>query len=312
MLNYDYIIIGAGAAGIQLVDKLLKDDFFRSKTILLIESNRSKKNKMWSFWEKEHSFPDDFYKKKWDFAEIGKEKLTSYSLHPYTYCTIDSTSFITKQLEAFENFSNFNLLEDRVLEVDKTQNLVLTENQEIHGEYIFDSRPEKIKDLKPYHIWLKQHFIGLTIETDQDVFDTNSVRFMDFSVAQKNNTRFMYVLPFSKRKALIEYTLFSKDELSEEEYEKSIFDYIKNDLKLSKFQLIEKEQGVIPMTTYPFENKNSGNYIKLGTAGGWTRASTGYTFKNIERKVDLLVKQLKRGDLNPKSYLRIIKSPINR
>ena len=49
---------------------------------------------------------------------------------------------------------------------------------------------------------------------------------MDFSVAQKGNTRFMYVLPTSENEALLEYTLFSKDLLLKEEYEVEIQHYI--------------------------------------------------------------------------------------
>ena len=50
---------------------------------------------------------------------------------------------------------------------------------------------------------------------------------MDFSVDQKDEIRFMYILPFSKNKALVEYTLFSKELISDNEYEKEIKSYLK-------------------------------------------------------------------------------------
>ena len=47
---------------------------------------------------------------------------------------------------------------------------------------------------------------------------TQAVEFMNFDIPQIGNTRFMYLLPFSPTKALVEYTLFSKDLLEKEEY----------------------------------------------------------------------------------------------
>ena len=111
---------------------------------------------------------------------------------------------------------------------------------------------------------------------------------MDFSVAQKGNTRFMYVLPFSQNEALIEYTLFSKELLEKSEYEIAIKEYIQQ-LGITEYEIIEKEHGNIPMTCYPFWKNNSKNVINIGSAGGWTKASTGFTFKNTIKKSKLLM-----------------------
>jgi lycopene beta-cyclase len=111
---------------------------------------------------------------------------------------------------------------------------------------------------------------------------------MDFSVEQKGNTRFMYVLPTSEHEALLEYTLFSKDLLHKEAYESEIKNYITN-LGITEYEIIEKEQGNIPMTCYPFWKHNTKNIINIGSAGGWTKASTGYTFKNASKKSKALV-----------------------
>ena len=101
----------------------------------------------------------------------------------------------------------------------------------------------------------------------------------------------MYVLPTSKNEALIEYTLFSKDLLSKEEYETEIELYIKN-LGITEYEIIEKERGNIPMTCYPFWKNNTKNSINIGSAGGWTKASTGFTYKNVTKKSKELVRFL--------------------
>jgi lycopene beta-cyclase len=98
----------------------------------------------------------------------------------------------------------------------------------------------------------------------------------------------MYVLPTSKNEALLEYTLFSHKHLNNREYETEIKSYI-DKLGITDYEIIEKEKGSIPMTCYPFWKKNTKNVINIGTAGGWTKASTGYTFKNSSKKSKALV-----------------------
>jgi lycopene beta-cyclase len=125
--------------------------------------------------------------------------------------------------------------------------------------------------------------VGWFIKSEEAVFNTEQATFMDFSVAQKGNTRFMYVLPTSKIEALVEYTLFSKSLLKQNEYESEIENYIQK-LGIENYTITEKEQGSIPMTCYPFWKKNTKRVLNIGTAGGWTKASTGYTFKNSNKK----------------------------
>ena len=66
-------------------------------------------------------------------------------------------------------------------------------------------------------------------------------------------------------------------------------------LGITEYEIIEKEQGNIPMTCYPFWKHNTKNIINIGSAGGWTKASTGYTFKNAYKKSKVLVQFLEKN-----------------
>ena len=74
---------------------------------------------------------------------------------------------------------------------------------------------------------IQQHFVGFFIKTKEKVFDDSAATFMDFTVSQNGNTRFMYVLPYTKNEALFEYTLFSKDLLSYDDYVIEIENFFK-------------------------------------------------------------------------------------
>ena len=124
---------------------------------------------------------------------------------------------------------------------------------------------------------------------------------MDFTVSQKNNTRFMYVLPFSATEALVEYTLFSPTVLQKEEYEQEIRAYLLAK-GIEDFEVTASERGNIPMTVYPFWKKNTQRVLHIGTAGGWTKASTGYTFKNATKEAKRLVNVLQKGDIDFRNF----------
>ena len=118
---------------------------------------------------------------------------------------------------------------------------------------------------------------------------------MDYRLKYQNTTSFIYVLPVTARKALVEYTFFSPELVDEDVYEENITNYIEKILQIEQYEILEKEAGNIPMTTYPFEEQNSEYLTKIGTAGGWVKASTGYSFKNTERIILKVLENIKSG-----------------
>jgi len=145
---------------------------------------------------------------------------------------------------------------------------------------IFNSIP---KQTSSANLKLLQHFKGWIIETDNPVFNSTEATFMDFRVHQVHGTTFAYILPFSTTKALVEYTLFTKNVLKEEQYDEELRNYIGQVLDISDYKILETETGIIPMTDEPFYFYDDGAY-QIGTAGGQTKASSGYTFQFIQKQ----------------------------
>lgn len=116
---------------------------------------------------------------------------------------------------------------------------------------------------------------------------------MDFRVDQRQDARFVYVMPFSNNEALIEYTVFSKEKLSDQEYDNALSAYCKTFLKLDfdHYSVAASEFGMIPMTDINFPQSN-GRIFFIGTAGGQTKASSGYTFRNIQKHSAAIVQAL--------------------
>jgi hypothetical protein len=80
--------------------------------------------------------------------------------------------------------------------------------------------------------------------------------------------------------------------VQEKEYDDEIKKYLEC-MGCTDYQIVETETGQIPMTTYPFWESNSANILHIGTAGGWTKASSGYTFYFTQKKSKALCEFLK-------------------
>ena len=301
MEKYDYIICGGGASGLLLSNAFIKDEFFNDKKILIIErESKTLNDKTFGFWNDKESVLDDIVFKEWEFAEFkDSSSYNTFLLNPYKYKMIKSDQFYLHIRNKILKASNFKYLNANINEIDKKNSIVKTDDGEFSSSIIFSSIYNEV-DFKKYPL-LKQHFIGWTIETKSKSFDDNKITFMDFSVDQKDEIRFMYILPFSKNKALVEYTLFSKELISDNEYEKEIKSYLKKN-NITGYSVTDKENGMIPMTCYPFFENNTDTYFQIGTAGGWSKPSTGYTIKNSVKKIDIIVDSLKQN--KPLSKIR--------
>ena len=295
--QYDYIIIGTGIAGFQLALEFSKDSFFYSKRIALIDkSHKTINDKTLSFWEKGDGKWDSIVIKSWNEASIyTSNKKLSLKLNPYNYKTIRALDFYNKIKIELSNLTNFTFITEEVLSIEnRTKLKIKTKQNTYEAKHVFDSRiPQEYYLKSNDYTKIKQHFKGWFIKTDSDVFDTNKFTMMDYRLKDGEQTTFTYVLPFSKNKALIEFTYFTKNLVEQNTYDKFIENYISDHLKIKNYEIIETETGIIPMTNFPFEKYSDKNITKIGTAGGWVKGSTGYSFKHTEKKVASIIFNIK-------------------
>jgi lycopene beta-cyclase len=297
MSQYDYIITGSGASGLMLAYRMANDSFFDNSSILIIDKEKKNSDdRTWCFWENGEGEWDELLHKSWDkiLFESNTYKNT-IPLQSYAYKMLRSGVFYDKLWNFINTKNNIRFIEDTVVNIEGSEDGAIVET--LKSKYFTTKLLNSIDLNKKYTLQKKypvllQHFCGWFIETDKISFDDSTATFMDFTVDQKRNTRFMYVLPISPNKALFEYTLFSKEVLTKEEYESELLKYLAIK-SITGYTITEIEQGVIPMTSYKFWEQNSKNILHIGTVGGWTKASTGFTFKNTSKKTIQLIAFLK-------------------
>lgn len=296
MQQLDFIILGGGASGLQLAYRLSNHIAFENTSILILESNKQKGNdRTWCYWETGEGEWDDLLQGQWKKVQFKSKNVDKV-------IDLGSSSYKMLRSKPYYDRLHQSLAKNKSIQIEYeqctgfadegTHVIVNTDKQTYRCSTLFSSIFDWniLKKQSRYPV-LQQHFLGWYIKTPRPTFNTGKAVFMDFTVPQYNETRFMYVLPYTQTEALIEYTLFSKELLDKSEYEDAIRDYLQ-DKNITDYQLTEVEQGSIPMCSYPFWENNSKNVHFIGSAGGWTKASTGFTFKNINRKTTALVNHL--------------------
>jgi lycopene beta-cyclase len=297
MTKSDYIILGAGASGLLLAYRMASDTFFDDKSIVVIDKQKDKGNdRTWCFWESGTGEWNDVLHKRWKKIYFGSDWLNKQiDIFPYEYKMIRSAPFYNKLWKRINEKPNISFHQAEVSGVETLENSVIvhTNSKTFETSKAFNSLNfnDDYKTQTKFPV-LQQHFIGWFIKTETPQFDDSVATFMDFEIPQNGNTRFMYILPTTKTDALFEYTLFSEKLLEKAEYENAIIDYLKQK-GIENYTITETEIGSIPMTAYQFSNQNTQHILNIGTAGGWTKASTGYTFMNTTKKTKALVEFLK-------------------
>ena len=305
--KYDLIFCGGGLSTLIFLNKIISDNYFDDKSILVIEKDPNLiPKKTWSFWEKKDSYWNDFIKKSWDKIVFKSQNVSiKRNLTNMNYKMIKSESFYNNIYDKVKRQPNI-IIKKGVVENIKEHNdfvVVKTINETFKAGKVLNSIPDNSYKTNLNFPVLLQHFVGWTIQTKENLFDADIATLMDFSIDQNNQTRFFYILPISKNEALVEFTLFSKNLLDDKEYKTEINNYLKSS-EIKDFKIKSKEKGVIPMTCFPFDNANTKNLVNIGTAGGWTKPSSGYTFRFIDKYSDKLIDFIKSEKSFKKFKLR--------
>ncbi|QJD97797.1 hypothetical protein HH214_18905 [Mucilaginibacter robiniae] len=287
--KFDIVIIGAGCAGLQLLQQLSLLENWPDYKVLLIDDG-AEKQQSWCFWSASGHPLQHLVTKTWHQLTFSAASFsTCQPIQPYAYHYIPGSVFFDYFNHQFiPQHSNITVMRARVNHVTKLGGGYLIKAQEMQwwGQTCYSSLAPK-ESPKP-ELW--QHFKGWYIEAEQDVLDTDTAILMDYTVQLYNKVHFVYVLPFSGNKALVEATFFSERREDEETYDRLITAYLHQAFPYIKFKVTATEVGCIPMSRHSFSRYGAAGEVLIGQAAGMVKASTGYTFNRITRDSILLAK----------------------
>lgn len=296
MSSYDFVFAGGGLAGLSLAYHLAHSSLGDASILIVDRDPKQRNDRTWCFWTRAGQ-PTRFQavvSREWErlqFAGDGWQK--AVALRDYRYQMIrglDFYRFVRQQLSARPNVA---FRQANVEAVEEHQGLAsVTADGERHaGRWVFDSR-FSIAGLRPdpgRYYCLRQYFKGWLIETPRPAFDPHVPTLMDFRIPQQNGMRFFYVLPVSATRALVELVALSPD-LADE----ALRAYARTVLKIDDYQIVAREGGVSPLTDCPFPRRAGQHVLRIGTAGGRVKPSSGYAFTRIQQDAAAIVSSLER------------------
>jgi len=318
--SYDYIIAGAGAAGLSLLHYLMDAPNLATKSILVIDRSFNKTNdRTWCFWNKETSAFEDLVHHSWSTISIHAEGFNKeLPTAPFSYKMIQGIDFYNAILSKAKSKSNIHFREATILGIEvfdaanKNKGAsVRWEGGAAMGDYVFSSllpfqmnqlataaaysnSLDSSMDSKNKAPFLWQHFKGRVVQFETPVFNKSIAKLMDFNVPQQEATAFMYQLPLNEREALVEYTVFSENVLEILEYDKVLDAYLATAFPGSVYKIAHEEIGAIPMTQIELASTQAPIYT-IGALGAAIKASTGYAFQFIQEQCKNIVTQLEKG-----------------
>ena len=204
MNYYDYILVGGGASGLMMAYRMSKDAFFDDKTILILDKqNKNKNDRTWCYWENENDEWSDILSFSWNKIIFKSNTYkTEEKITPYQYKMIRSKDFYLKIWDHLEHKTNISFQKENIVSIHQLEGeaQVLTDTKSFKTKTLINSIlfNDAYKKQRQYPV-LQQHFVGFFIKTKEDSFNDSAATFMDFTIAQKGNTRFMYILPYSKK-----------------------------------------------------------------------------------------------------------------
>ncbi len=307
--SYGYAILGAGCAGLSLCHYLLERGV--EEPILILDRKEAfADDRTWCFWDVEETPFSGRAVGRWSSWAVraeGREIVHTSGRYPYLCLT--GVDFYEDALEKISTRGNVTvrLGEDvRSLKELDDGALIVTSTGSYSAENVFDARglaPDSavLEEARRRGAWISQQFLGLRLRTRRPVFDPDTCTLMDFSVDQGRGLRFAYVLPFDEREALVENVYLTKDGASPEAHRAELSCYLRDRYGLLErdYEVDGEEWGDIPMTAHRFPRRVGARTHVVGTLGGETRPSTGYTFLRVQRYCRALAASLTGAEVDP-------------
>jgi lycopene beta-cyclase len=340
----DIAILGGGLAGLSLAVRLTAPEFSHLR-VMVIEPRSvatfAVRDRTWCYWntwgkenaqDSHHPFAPAVHHRYAGVAVRGMSRTTHFLPSRYEYEVLPSDAFFSCAEKIINQSSNVRLycsVSANNVRKSAPDIEIDTSIGTIHAHLVFDSRPppasvtlENKSTLPAF--W--QHFEGWEVEAMRPVFTPDRAMLMDFAVPQtphqtqqqtpSNGVHFMYVLPISTTRALIEDTWFTPQtrmnapDYQKPDYAAEINAYLAREFGLmpDEFKIIYRESAVLPMDV-GIQQSAASQIVPIGVAGGMARASSGYAFADTQRATASIANTLATL-LNADPSKRFLSQPI--
>ena len=292
--NFDLVILGGGCAGLSLATELAHLGSACPHAAVLESRQTYSHDRTWCY------FKDGEAASRADVQHAWQSMRVASGVGSIAF---DCGAARYEMVNAGQFYKNAQIIINQSGNVDLKMGAVVTKPPEkqndlwridtdvgvLYSRYVVDTRPAQLPHRDGAKLW--QSFYGEEIECGVDTFDLACGDLMDFAAANACGARqalpdavcFVYVLPTTAKKALIEFTVFGPDPLSPEMLHSLHAQALTRRLGGAAFSVLRSEHGVLPMGTAPMVSAHDASYVVAGLTAGGARPSSGYAFARIQR-----------------------------
>lgn len=151
----------------------------------------------------------------------------------------------------------------------------LSDGRIVEGRVVIDARGPAV----PTHYETAgfQKFLGLEVEVEPSAAVPDAPVLMDATVAQTDGYRFMYVLPFSRTRLLLEDTYYADGPILDAEALRARIHAYAAGRGLTIRRVLREEAGVLPIPWAQDGAPPLGAPVRIGYQAGWFHPTTGYS-----------------------------------
>ncbi len=284
--HWPLILVGAGLAN-ALIARRLSNTFPKLQILMLEASDLPFGEHTWSFHipdlhMQDLIWIDPLVAHKWIGQSVRFQGLKRYLTSGYACLTSESVAAGQAKL-------NSCVLKTRAIVMQVLPDrVVLADGTVFSGDCIIDGRGFETSSAL---ILGHQKFVGLEVETEKP-HGLKEPIIMDASVDQRDGYRFVYVLPFSPTRLLIEDTRYSNsDSLDLQELTKDVSAYA-TDQNWSIKRVVRSEHGILPIALAhdieSFWNERRLDIPEVGMRAALFHPVTGYSLPEAVRVANLV------------------------
>ena len=286
------IIIGGGLSGLMVAWRCL--DIHPELHIEIIEaSDQIAGDHTWSFNETDilpelQAWLKPFIVHQWDSYDVKFPKRERQL--DISYCTGNSDS-LRACVEPHIQSGRLSVRLKTSVETATSKQVTLKGGETLEAACVLDARGFEANEgtFLGY-----QKFVGHVIKTAKPHGVQRPI-IMDATVEQLGGYRFVYCLPFSETELLVEDTYYTDGlELNSQDIEPRIAKYITERLGVEQYDVVRRENGVLPITLAVDEaygtdiSGEKTEAVKLGMTGGYYHAVTGYSLPESVKSANVV------------------------
>ena len=284
--TFDLVILGGGCAGLSLSMALAAQGGRCPRTLVIESRTEYTNDRTWCYWSDRSvavPYPTQHCWQSMQVAHAGQNVSLDCGSTPYRMVAAQDFYAAAQALIDRQPNMALSLGTSVVGEPSRSGGVwnIRTSSGNVMARSVVDTRPPQLPRRDGATLW--QSFSGQEIECSEAVFDPASLDLMNFLPPDARDIAFVYVLPVTPTRALVEVTVFGATPLAPRELSVRLTASIAQRVGAASFTLLRSEHGILPMGLTETPSSEHPSCVKVGVMAGGARPSTGFAFQRIQR-----------------------------